>query len=98
MRNATHYGTGAFAVLLLLVASASTLPSRVEATSQEPAPRKCCFTTPRHTGVCEVAPAKDETCRQILDYLNNPMSQGKAYCANTTVRGDWRSVACPSTK
>ena len=39
-------------------------------------------------------PAKDETCASILGYLNNPMSQGKSYCGNTTLRGGWTSVAC----
>jgi len=33
-----------------------------------------------------------------LDYLNNPMSKGKTYCKNTSVRGGWQSVACETTK
>jgi hypothetical protein len=41
-----------------------------------------------------VEPAKDETCGQILDYLNNPMSQGKTYCNATAIRGGWQSVSC----
>jgi hypothetical protein len=43
-----------------------------------------------------VTPAQDETCAQILDYLNNPMSQGKSYCGGTNIRGGWQSVACPA--
>ena len=39
-------------------------------------------------------PGEDESCGQILDYLNNSMSQGKSYCGNTTVRGGWQSVSC----
>jgi hypothetical protein len=45
-----------------------------------------------------VEPAKDETCASILGYLNNPMSQGKAYCGNATTRGGWQSVACEPKK
>jgi hypothetical protein len=55
---------------------------------------KCCFTNSRYTGTCEVTPAKDESCGQILDYLNNPASQGKSYCGNTQIRGGWQSVSC----
>ena len=45
-------------------------------------------------GTCEVEPAKDETCATILEYLNNPQSQGKSYCGNTTIRGGWQQVPC----
>jgi hypothetical protein len=54
----------------------------------------CCFTNTRYVGTCDVEPAADETCASILDYLNNPQSQGKAYCGSTTIRGGWRSAAC----
>jgi hypothetical protein len=64
------------------------------APAQEPHPPKCCFANPGFSGTCEVEPAKDETCASILGYLNNPMSQGKSYCGNTTLRGGWTSVAC----
>jgi hypothetical protein len=30
----------------------------------------------------------------ILEYLNHPTSQGKGYCANTTIRGGWKSADC----
>jgi hypothetical protein len=50
-------------------------------------------------GTCEVEPAKDVTCATILDYLNIPQSQGKSYCGNTSIRGDWQQVSCePKTK
>ena len=39
-------------------------------------------------------PAKDETCATILDYLNNPQSQGKSYCGNTSIRGGWQQAPC----
>jgi hypothetical protein len=63
------------------------------AASQEPRPH-CCFANPRYVGTCEVEPAKEETCASILEYLNNPLSQGKSYCGNTSVRGGWKSEPC----
>jgi len=90
MRNLMYACTRGLAGLLLIAASASG--------TDDPPSRKCCFTNPRYTGTCEVVPAKDETCAQILEYLNNPMSQGKSYCGSTSIRGDWRSVACEPAK
>jgi len=63
------------------------------ASGQDPRPH-CCFTNPRHVGTCEVDPSKDETCASILEYLNNPQSQGKDYCGNTSVRGGWKLEPC----
>ncbi len=59
-------------------------------TQQEP----CCFENPRYSGTCEVTPAPEETCSDILGYLNNPNSVGKTYCGNTKVRGGWSQVSC----
>ncbi len=67
------------------------------ALAQDPPP-KCCFSNPGYAGTCEVQPAKDESCGQILGYLNNPMSQGKGYCGNTTLRGGWQSAVCEPKK
>ena len=58
------------------------------------APAHCCFTNPRYVGTCDVQPSADETCGSILEYLNNPQSQGKAYCGSTSIRGDWKTAAC----
>lgn len=54
----------------------------------------CCFNNPRYTGQCRVTPGDDEKCADILSYLNNQNSVGKAYCGNTTIRGGWASVSC----
>jgi hypothetical protein len=54
----------------------------------------CCFTNPAYSGICVVTPEKDETCATILAYLNDPQSQGKTYCHNTSLRGGWAQVAC----
>jgi hypothetical protein len=65
------------------------------ASSEEQSPRAdCCFTNRAFTGVCRVRPAEDETCATILAYLNNPQSQGKAYCGGTTIRSGWQQVSC----
>lgn len=54
----------------------------------------CCFTNPRYVGTCKVEPTGDESCASVLDYLNNPQSQGKTYCGSTSIRGDWKPTAC----
>jgi hypothetical protein len=104
MRNPIGWTLRAFAVLLLSAAvpaapaasAAAPTRSALPAVSfADDAPNaKCCFTNPGYTGTCEVQPAKDESCGQILDYLNNPMAQGKSYCGNTTVRSGWKQASC----
>ena len=75
-------------------AAPSTLACAAQAADgKDPRPH-CCFTNARYVGTCEVEPAKDQTCAAILDYLNNPQSQGKSYCGNTTIRGGWQLVPC----
>jgi hypothetical protein len=57
----------------------------------------CCFKNSAYVGVCTVQPAEKESCASILAYLNDPQSQGKDYCGNTTIRGGWTQVDCPKT-
>ena len=102
MRRLSRSTSRAAVLLLALAAAASTpafdkqqAPAPVRA--QDQAAKKCCFTNPGYSGTCEVQPAKDETCGQILAYLNNPMAQGKSYCGNTQVRSGWKSAACGQT-
>jgi len=57
----------------------------------------CCFTNPRYTGVCKVTTGPDETCGDVLAYLNNQASAGKTYCGNTKIRGGWAQVDCDET-
>jgi hypothetical protein len=64
------------------------------APSDDPKPPPCCFTNPKFSGTCSVEPAVDESCGEILDYLNNPQSQGKSYCGNTNIRTGWASRRC----
>jgi hypothetical protein len=56
--------------------------------------QRCCFENPRFSGTCEVTPGPEESCSDVLAYLNNPKSVGKNYCGNTKVRGGWTQVAC----
>ena len=60
-----------------------------------PARAPCCFTNAQYAGVCSVEPTSGETCAAILAYLNNPRSQGKSYCRNTSLRGGWQRRRCP---
>ena len=70
--------------------TAAETEETVAATQQGP----CCFENPRYSGTCQVTPGPEETCGDILGYLNNPNSVGKSYCGNTKVRGGWASVSC----
>ena len=54
----------------------------------------CCFTNSQYSGVCRVEPVEGETCDSVLSYLNTPNSQGKTYCANSTIRGGWQRQKC----
>jgi hypothetical protein len=103
MRNPGSRVALALAVAILAAATLEPAPpadapaplacSAQAADGKDPRPH-CCFTNARYVGTCEIEPAKDETCATILDYLNNPQSQGKGYCANTTIRGGWQQVPC----
>jgi hypothetical protein len=77
---------------VIAVGPAQGSPTVVADEQEDPAP--CCFRNQGYGGVCLVTPAKGETCASILDYLNNPQSQGKSYCTNTAVRGGWTAVDC----
>ena len=78
------------AMCVSAVASATDNAASKTVVQQEP----CCFENPRYSGTCQVTPGPDESCADILSYLNNPNSVGKSYCGNTKVRGGWTEVAC----
>ena len=54
----------------------------------------CCVANPRFAGICKVTLAEDETCADVLAYLNNAASVGKTYCGTTPIRMGWKEVAC----
>ena len=72
---------------LLLVGGAAASLAAPEAAT-------CCFTNPRYSGQCKVTLGADESCADVLNYLNSQNSVGKAYCGNTIIRGGWASVTC----
>jgi hypothetical protein len=81
------------ACLILTVAAVAPLcaePIEVSTAGND----TCCFSNPRFSGVCEVTTGPDETCSDVLSYLNNQESVGKTYCGNTTIRGGWAQVEC----
>jgi hypothetical protein len=94
-------------VVLCVILAAGAAGAAVAAAGEPAAPvtadsvasnDDCCFANPRYTGVCRVTPGADETCADILAYLNNQSSVGKTYCGNTKVRGGWAQVDCDNTE
>jgi hypothetical protein len=79
--------------MLVLVGAALAL-APADASLEEAARPRCCFTNPGYSGVCEVRPSEDETCASVLSYLNNQASSGKSYCGSSDVRGGWEQVSC----
>lgn len=78
----------------VVAAGVVLLAAGVSVAAEESAP--CCFSNERYAGTCTVVPGKGESCESILAYLNDPLSSGKAYCKNTSVRGGWEQVECES--
>ncbi len=62
--------------------------------AEDPDRRLCCVANPRFAGICSVELGPNETCQDVLDYLNNAASAGRTYCGNTNVRMGWKQVAC----
>lgn len=85
-----RYQTALLALALPLLSVAG-----IRAAAQTPGP--CCFANPAYNGICVVKPGDQETCKSVLEYLNNPNSSGKTYCGGTTIRGGWKEVKCPQT-
>ncbi len=83
--------TALLALIAIAVAPVFAEPPAEETTIGN---ETCCFTNPRFTGTCTVTTGPDETCSDVLAYLNNQASVGKTYCGNTKVRGGWNQVEC----
>ena len=54
----------------------------------------CCLNNFRFAGGCMVVARGQETCQDVISYLNNFNSVGKYYCDNTMVRGGWTLSDC----
>ncbi len=64
------------------------------APAQVQADESCCLNNFRFAGGCMVVVRGQETCQDVLGYLNNFNSVGKYYCDNTTIRGGWSLGDC----
>jgi hypothetical protein len=86
-------------IAILFITTAAVVASAAECVDSTDAigGDTCCFTNPRYTGTCEVTTGPDETCADVLAYLNNQASVGKTYCGNTKVRGGWTQVQCETS-
>jgi hypothetical protein len=95
----TRTATTTILTTVILIA-AGTLATAAECTDTTVAigGDTCCFNNARYTGTCEVTTGPDETCSDVLAYLNNQASVGKTYCGNTKVRGGWSQVACEASR
>ncbi|MCG6928405.1 MAG: hypothetical protein LJF30_24220 [Acidobacteria bacterium] len=81
------------AAAALAAVGATAAPSARPTAAEEDAPF-CCVANPRFAGICKVTLAEDETCADVLAYLNNAASVGKTYCGTTPIRGGWTKVEC----
>ena len=82
----------AAAAVVLAVAAFATPGARDD--EGDATPPFCCVANPRFAGICKVELAADETCQDVLAYLNNAASVGKTYCGNTEIRMGWKQVGC----
>lgn len=88
----TRFATVVALVLIILGGTLALLQANTSSATDQKKP--CCFTNEKYSGVCKVIPTGNETCGDILAYLNNPMATGKDYCGNTHIRGGWKKVEC----
>jgi uncharacterized protein (TIGR02246 family) len=77
-------------MLILVIAFAAALVAPAEAAAEE----ICCLKNFRFSGGCRVIVRGQETCQNVLAYLNSFQSVGKYYCDNTTIRGGWSLGEC----
>ncbi len=82
------------ALVALIVVAVAPIFAETPAAETTIGDDNCCFTNPRYSGTCEVTTGPDETCADVLAYLNNQASVGKTYCGNTKVRGGWAEIEC----
>ncbi|MCU0303662.1 MAG: hypothetical protein MUC56_06365 [Thermoanaerobaculales bacterium] len=93
----SHSITVIGAVAVLTLAAALPVQAVQQADAETTGDESCCFSNPRFAGICRVTTGPEETCADVLAYLNNPSSTGRTYCANTKIRGGWSQVACDET-
>jgi uncharacterized protein (TIGR02246 family) len=77
-------------ILLIVTAITSGLIAATEVRADD----RCCLNNFRFAGGCMVIVRGQETCQDVLSYLNSFQSVGKYYCDNTTIRGGWSLSEC----
>ncbi len=77
-------------ILLVLTLIAAIFVAPGDAQADE----SCCLNNYRFAGGCMVVARGQETCQDVIAYLNNFNSVGKYYCDNTMVRGGWTLSDC----
>lgn len=82
--------TSILKTLLLVATIAAVLVTPTEVQADE----SCCFNNYRFAGGCMVVARGQETCHDVISYLNSFQSVGKYYCDNTTIRGGWSLSDC----
>jgi uncharacterized protein (TIGR02246 family) len=76
--------------ILLGIAAAVVFAAPAEVVAEE----SCCLNNFRFSGGCRVIVRGQETCQDVLSYLNSFQSVGRYYCDNTTIRGGWSLGDC----
>lgn len=95
MKSKKHRrSTALIAAVTVVGAIAASAGPAARGTTEDPDRRLCCVANPRFAGVCAVELGPNETCQDVLAYLNNATSVGKTYCGNTPIRGGWKQVPC----
>jgi len=82
--------TPSLKTLLLVATIAVVLVTPAEVHADE----SCCLNNFRFAGGCMVVARGQETCQDVISYLNNFNSVGKYYCDNTMIRGGWSLSDC----
>lgn len=88
--NIEMNNTRVFKTLVFATAVVAVLAGLAEVGAEE----RCCLNNFRFAGGCMVVVRGNETCQDVLAYLNNFNSVGKFYCDNTVIRGGWSLGGC----
>lgn len=84
----------AISMVVVVAAIAADAQVRYGEVQQGGSGAQCCVNNFRFAGTCKVTIGNGESCSDVLSYLNNLQSVGKAYCGGSLVRGGWTQVRC----
>jgi hypothetical protein len=78
MKSKKHgWSTALIASVAVAAAIAASAGPATRGSLQDSDRRLCCVANPRFAGVCAVELGPDETCQDVLDYLNNGRVRGR---------------------